>query len=33
LDLSLRRKGDELLLGAEHRSACGLDELSVALCS
>jgi hypothetical protein len=29
--LSLRRKGDELLLGAEHRSAPGLDELPVAL--
>jgi hypothetical protein len=31
--LSLRRKGDELLLGAEHRSAPGLDDLPVQLCS
>lgn len=31
--LSLRRKGDQLLLGAEHRSAPGLDDLPVALCS
>lgn len=29
--LSLRKKGDELLLAAEHRSAPGLDELPVAL--
>lgn len=29
--LSLRRKGDALLLGAEHRSAPGLDELPVEL--
>jgi hypothetical protein len=31
--LSLRRKGDELLLGAEHRAAPGLDDLPVQLCS
>jgi hypothetical protein len=32
-NLSLRRKGDQLLLAAEHRSAPALDELPVALCS
>ena len=31
-NLSLRRKGEELLLGAEHRSAPGLEELPVELC-
>ena len=31
--LSLRKKGDELPLGAEHRSAPGLDDLPVELCS
>jgi hypothetical protein len=30
-NLSLRRKGDQLLLSAEHRSAPALDELPVAL--
>jgi hypothetical protein len=32
-NLSLRRKGDQLLLAAQHRSAPALDELPVALCS
>lgn len=32
-NLSLRRKGEQLLLAAEHRSAPALDELPVALCS
>lgn len=32
-NLALRRKGDQLLLAAEHRSAPALDELPVALCS
>lgn len=32
-NVSLRRKGDQLLLSAEHRSAPALEELPVALCS
>jgi hypothetical protein len=32
-NLSLRRKGDQLLLAAEHRSAPALGEVPVALCS